>query len=70
MSNGVQAQAETTGTENQNLFKTQTLTLIEKRKQFKENFIEQNQSEVKPKLQTAKSRDQNEFQKTPEKVHF
>jgi len=36
-----QAQVETTGTENQDLLKTQTLTLTEKRKQFKENFIEQ-----------------------------
>jgi hypothetical protein len=52
-----QALAETTGIENQNLLKTQKLTLTEKEKQFKENFIEQNQSEVKPKLQTAKNRD-------------
>jgi hypothetical protein len=36
-----QAQEENTGTENQNLLQTQTLTLTEKRKQFKENFIEQ-----------------------------
>jgi hypothetical protein len=36
-----QAQAETTGTENQNLLKTQSLTLTTKRKQVKENFIEQ-----------------------------
>jgi hypothetical protein len=36
-----QAQAEITGTENQNLLKTQILTLTEKIKQFKKNFIEQ-----------------------------
>jgi hypothetical protein len=35
-----QALAETTGIEDQNLLKTQKLTLTEKRKQFKENFIE------------------------------
>jgi hypothetical protein len=34
-------QAETVGIENQNLLKTQTLTLTEKRKQFKEKIIEQ-----------------------------
>jgi hypothetical protein len=46
--------AETTSIENQNLLKTQKLTLSEKKKQFKENFIEQNQSEVVPKLHTTK----------------
>jgi len=34
-------QAETTGTKNQDLLNSQTLTLKEKIKQFKENFIEQ-----------------------------
>jgi hypothetical protein len=35
------SQAKTTGIENQNLLKTQTPTLTKKRKQLKENFIEQ-----------------------------
>jgi hypothetical protein len=55
--------AETTGIENQNPLKTQTLTLSEKKKQFKENFIEQNQSEVVPKLQIAKTETRMSFRK-------
>jgi hypothetical protein len=52
-----QSQEEIIGTKNQYPLKTQILTLTEKRKQLKENFIEQNQSEVKPKLQNCKNRD-------------
>jgi hypothetical protein len=44
------AQAETTGTENQDLLKTQTLTLTEKRKTLQGKLHRTNQSEVKPKL--------------------
>jgi hypothetical protein len=36
-----QALVETTGIEDKNLLKTLKLTLTKKRKQFKENFIEQ-----------------------------
>jgi hypothetical protein len=53
-----QALAETTGIEDQNLLKTQKLTLTEKRKQFKENFIEQTNLRwnLSYKLQTTKTR--------------
>ena len=52
------AQAETADTENQNLLKTRTLTLTEKRKQFKENFIEQTNLRwnLSYRLQTTKTR--------------
>jgi hypothetical protein len=50
--------AETIGIEDQNLLKTQKLTLTEKRKQFKENFIEQTNLSwnLSYKLQTTKTR--------------
>jgi hypothetical protein len=53
-----QALAETTGIEDQNLLKTQKLTLTEKGKQFKENFIEQTNLRwnLSYKLQTTKTR--------------
>jgi hypothetical protein len=53
-----QALAETTGIEDQNLLKTQKLTLTEKIKQFKENFIEQTnlRRNLSYKLQTTKTR--------------
>jgi hypothetical protein len=53
-----QALAKTTGIEDQNLLKTHKLTLIEKRKQFKENFIEQTNLRwnLSYKLQTTKTR--------------
>jgi hypothetical protein len=44
------AQAETAGTENQNLLKTQTLTLTEKKKTIQGKLHRTNQSEMKPKL--------------------
>jgi hypothetical protein len=53
---GNQILAETTGIENQSPLKTQKLTLTEKKKQFKKNFIEHNQSEMVPKLQLTKQR--------------
>jgi hypothetical protein len=53
-----QALAETTGIEDHNLLKTQRLTLTEKRKQFKENFIKQTNLRwnLSYKLQTTKTR--------------
>ena len=52
------AQTETTGTEKQNLLKKKTLTLTEKRKQFKENFIKQTNLRwnLRYRLQTTKTR--------------